>query len=127
MNLSTTVLSQHVVDAINNIIFRGVFPENAKVVSVSPVHKQWNDKTKPSNVRPFEIREHSACINNISWNFEDLISAVLQGSVVGTIFFCFTKVSLLNFADNNTQYAIIICKICLITSGNLPNRIGKCH
>ena len=76
MNLSTTVLSQHVVDAINNSIFRGVFPENAKVVSVSPVHKQRNDKTKPSNFRPFEIREHSACIKNISWNFEDLISAV---------------------------------------------------
>ena len=121
MNLSTTVFSQHVVDAIDNSIFRGVFPENAKVVSVSPVHKQRNDKTKPSNFRPFEIREHSACIKNISWNFEDLISVVPQGTVVGTIFFCFTKVFLLNFADDNMQYAIIICKICHITTGNSPN------
>ena len=43
------MLSQPLADAINNSISKGVFPDNAKIVSVSPIDKQSDDKNKVSN------------------------------------------------------------------------------
>ena len=51
MKLPATAISQPSADAIKNSIFKGVFPENAKVTSVSHVDKQSNDKNKVSNFR----------------------------------------------------------------------------
>lgn len=42
-------------DAINNGISKGVFPDNVKVVSVSSVEKQSNDETRASNYRPVSV------------------------------------------------------------------------
>ena len=46
VKISAEVLSQSLADAINNSISKGVFPGNAKIVSVSPVDKQSDDKNK---------------------------------------------------------------------------------
>ena len=51
VKLPATAISQPSADAIKNSIFKGVFPENAKVTSVSHVDKQSNDKNKVSNFR----------------------------------------------------------------------------
>lgn len=51
VKLPPTAISQPSADAIKNSIFKGVFPENAKVTSVSHVDKQSNDKNKVSNFR----------------------------------------------------------------------------
>ena len=37
VKISSEVLSQPLADAINNSISKGVFPDNAKIASVSPV------------------------------------------------------------------------------------------
>ena len=47
--ISAEVLSQPLVDAINNSIPKGVFPDNAKNASVSPIDKQSDDQNKVSN------------------------------------------------------------------------------
>ena len=43
------MLSQPLADAINNSISKGVFPDNTKIASVSPIDKQSDDKNKVSN------------------------------------------------------------------------------
>ena len=40
------MLPQPLGDAINNIISKGIFPDNGKIPSVSPIDKQFNDKDK---------------------------------------------------------------------------------
>lgn len=54
MKLSETVFYQPLADAINHSISR-VFPDNAKVASVSLVEKHVNDKSKESNCRPVSV------------------------------------------------------------------------
>ena len=49
------VLSQPLADAINNSISKGVFPDNAKFASLSPIEKQLNDKNMFSNFRPVSV------------------------------------------------------------------------
>ena len=44
VKISAEVLSQPLADAINNSISKGVFPDNAKIASVSPIDKQSDDK-----------------------------------------------------------------------------------
>ena len=46
------MLSQPSADAMNNSISKGVFPDNAKIASVSPIDKQSDDKNEVSNFRP---------------------------------------------------------------------------
>ena len=46
MKLSATVISQPLVDAINNSISKGIFPNNVKVASVSPADKKLNNKIR---------------------------------------------------------------------------------
>ena len=46
VRISAEVLSQPLADAINNSISKGVFPDNAKIPSVSPIDKQSGDKNK---------------------------------------------------------------------------------
>ena len=44
VKISAEVPSQSLADAINNSISKGVFPDNAKIASVSPIDKQSDDK-----------------------------------------------------------------------------------
>ena len=46
VKVSSEVLSQPSVDAMNNGISKGVFPDNVKIASVSPIDKHFNDKIK---------------------------------------------------------------------------------
>ena len=46
------MLSQPLAGAINNSISKGVFPDNAKIASVSPIDKQSDDKNEVSDFRP---------------------------------------------------------------------------
>ena len=55
MKLSAAVLSQPLADTISNSISKGVFPDNAKVASVFPVHKILNDENKVSILRPVSV------------------------------------------------------------------------
>lgn len=55
MKLSSPALSPPLMDAINNSISKGVFPDNATFASVSPINKQSNDKNKVSNFRPVTV------------------------------------------------------------------------
>ena len=55
VKISAEVLSQPLADAINNSISKGVFPDNAKIASVSPIDKQSDDKNKVSNFRPVSV------------------------------------------------------------------------
>ena len=45
------MLSQPLTDAINKSISKGVFPDNAKIASVSSIDKQSDDKSGVSNFR----------------------------------------------------------------------------
>ena len=211
VKISAEVLSQPLADAINNSISKGVFPDNAKIASVSPIDKQSDDKNKVSNFRPVSVlntfskisesiienqlhsvlnnivspylaayresystqhvlirlleewrenldnnytvggvlmdlskafdciphdlliaklsayglngnalkyiytylknRKQCVRVNNVCSDFKDIISGVLQGSIVGSMlsnaflndfFFCIRKASVHNFADDNT-------------------------
>ena len=55
VKISSEVLSQPLADAINNSISKGVFPDNAKIASVSPIDKQSDEKNKVSNFRPVGV------------------------------------------------------------------------
>ena len=50
VKISAEVLSQPLVNAINNRISKGVFPDNVKIASVSPIDKQSNDKNVMSQM-----------------------------------------------------------------------------
>ena len=69
------MLSQPLADAINNSISKGVFPNNAKIASVSPVEKQSDDKNKVSNFRPVSVlhtfsKIYESVIKNQLFRFE---------------------------------------------------------
>ena len=49
VKISAEVLSQPLPDAMNNSISKGVFLDNAKIASVSPIDKQSDGKNKVSN------------------------------------------------------------------------------
>ena len=76
---SAEVLSQPLADAINNSISKGVFPDNAKIASVSPIDKQSDDKNKVSNFRPVSV------LNTFSKIYESVIKNQLI-SVLNNIF-----------------------------------------
>ena len=46
VKISAELLSQPLADAINNSISKGVFPDNEKIASVSPIDKQSADKNQ---------------------------------------------------------------------------------
>ena len=73
------MLSQALADAINNSISKGVFPDNAKIASVSPIDKQSDDKNKVSNFRPVSV------LNTFSKIYESVIKNQLN-SVLNNIF-----------------------------------------
>ena len=70
--ISMKVLSQPLADAINNGISKGIFPENAKIESVSPIYKQSDDKNKVSNFRPV------TALNTFSKIYESFIKNQLN-------------------------------------------------
>ena len=76
---SAEVLSQPLADAINNSISKGVFPDNAKIASVFPIHKQSDDKSKVSNFRLVSV------VNTLSKIYESVIKNQLI-SVLNNIF-----------------------------------------
>ena len=49
------MLSQQLADAINNSISKGVFSDNKKIASVSPIDKQSDDKNEDSNFKPVSV------------------------------------------------------------------------
>ena len=49
------MLSHPLADAINNSISKGVFSDNEKIASVSPVDKQSDDKNEDSNFKPVSV------------------------------------------------------------------------
>ena len=55
MKLSATVISQPLVDAINNSISKGIFLNNVKVAFASPADKKLNNKNKVSSFRPVSV------------------------------------------------------------------------
>lgn len=55
MKLSATIISQPLVDAINNSISKGIFPNNVKAASASPADKKLNNKNKVSSFRPVSV------------------------------------------------------------------------
>ena len=65
VKISAEVLSQPLADAANNT--KGVFPDNAKIASVSPIDKQSDDKNKVSNFRPVSV------LNTFSKIYESVI------------------------------------------------------
>ena len=67
VKISAEVLSQPLANAINNSISKGVFPDNAKIASVSPIDKQSDDKNKVSNFRPVSV------LNTFSKIYESVI------------------------------------------------------
>ena len=73
------MLSQPLADTINNSISKGVFPDNAKIASVSPIDKQSDDKNKVSNFRPVSV------LNTFSKIYEFVIKNELI-SVLSNIF-----------------------------------------
>ena len=79
VKISAEVLSQPPADAINNSISKGVFPDNAKISSVSPIDKQSDDKNKVSNFRPVSV------LNAFSKIYESVIKNQLI-SVLNNIF-----------------------------------------
>ena len=79
VKISAEVLSQPPADAINNSISKGVFPDNAKISSVSPIDKQSDDKNKVSNFRPVSV------LNTFSKIYESVIKNQLI-SVLNNIF-----------------------------------------
>ena len=71
----------------------------------------------PWNIYIF-LKNRKQCrrINNVSGDFNDIISGVPQGSIVGSIlfnaylndlFFCIRKASAHKFADNNTPSSFV--------------------
>ena len=79
VKISAEVLSQPLANVINNSISKGVFPDNAKIASVSPIDKQSNDKNKVSNFRPVSV------LNTSSKIYESVIKNQLI-SVLDNIF-----------------------------------------
>ena len=67
VKISAEVLSQPLANVINNSISKGVFPDNAKIASVSPIDKQSDDKNKVSNFRPVSV------LNTFSKIYESFI------------------------------------------------------
>ena len=57
------MLSQPLADAINNSISKGVFPDNVKIASVSPIEKPSDDQNKVSNFRPVSVLKTFSEIN----------------------------------------------------------------
>lgn len=55
MKLPATVISQPLVDAINNSISKGIFLNNVKVAFASPADKKLNNKNKVSSFRPASV------------------------------------------------------------------------
>ena len=55
VNLSSAILSKPLCDAINNNLLPRIFPDEAKVVFVSPVDKASLNKNKISNYRPVGV------------------------------------------------------------------------
>ena len=79
VKISAEVLSQPLADAITNSISKGIFPDNAKIASVSPIDKQFDDKNKVSNFRPVSV------LNTFSKIYESVIKNQLN-SVLNNIF-----------------------------------------
>ena len=67
VKISTEVLSQLLVDAINSSISKGVFPDNAKIASVYPTDKQSDNKNKVSNFTAVSV------LNTFSKIYESVI------------------------------------------------------
>ena len=79
VKISDQILSQPLTDAINNSISNGVFPDNAKIASVSPIDKHSDDKNQVSNFRPVSV------LNTFSKIYEFVIKSQLN-SVLNNIF-----------------------------------------
>ena len=109
VKISAEVLSQPLADATNNSIFKGVFPDNAKIASVSPIDKQSDDKTKVSNFRPVSV------LNNFSKIYESVIKNQLI-SVLSNIF-------PLYLAAYSTQHILI--RMFEEWSENLDNNFSR--
>ena len=69
----------------------------------------------------FKNCKQCSCVNNVCNEFKDIISVVLQGSVVGFMlfnaflndyFFCIRKASVHNFANDNTLSSFEILLRC---------------
>ena len=71
VKISPEVLSRPLADVINNSVSKGVFPDNAKVTSVSRIDKQPDDKNKVSNFRPVSV------LNTFSKIYESVIKISL--------------------------------------------------
>ena len=79
VKISAEVLSQPLVDAINNSISNGFFPNNVKIASVSPIDKQSSDKNKVWNFRLVSV------LNILSKTYESSVKNHLT-SVLNNIF-----------------------------------------
>ena len=55
IKLSAKVISKPLVIAINNSFNKGMFPDNAKIVCVSPLDKDINDKYSVANFRSVSV------------------------------------------------------------------------
>ena len=81
-----------------NSISKGVFPDNGKVDSVSPVDKQANDKNKVSDFRTVSV------LNIIFITYESVIKSQLT-SVLNNIFSPYIAAYRESY---NTQHLVII-------------------
>ena len=55
VKLAANYLAEPLSQSINNSITKGLFPENAKVASVSPIDKKTDDKNSVLNFRPISV------------------------------------------------------------------------
>ena len=129
---------QPLVDAINNSISKGVFPDNAKIASVSLIDKQSDDKNKVSNFRTVSVlnifckiyesvtkNQLISVLNNIFSPYlrltENLIAHSMYIFLIGNdVVEVASSVKLLGIdIDDQLSFNLYISKICKSASKQL--------
>ena len=55
VKIASHILSKPLTDAINNSLSNSIFPDNAKIASISPIDKKTDNKNSISNFRPISL------------------------------------------------------------------------
>ena len=91
------MLSQSLANAINNSVSKGVFPDNAKLASVSPINKQSNDKNKASNFRAVTVLK----------TFSEIFESVIKNQLISVLNNIFSPYLAAYRESYNTQHVLI--------------------
>ena len=91
------MLSQPLANAINNSVSKGVFPDNAKLASVSPINKQSNDKNKASNFRAVTVLK----------TFSEIFEYVIKNQLISVLNNIFSPYLAAYRESCSTQHVLI--------------------